>query len=82
MCAGQAVDGESFPFFGVNGGPYLGNSVRNLKGAVCCLIVIGMFDAEARLEKGGGHVTCTPLIFAITFGKISISSISAVYALN
>jgi hypothetical protein len=57
MCAGQAVDGESFPFSFER---CLGDSVRNLKRAVCCLIVVGMFDGKERLEKGGGHVTSTP----------------------
>ena len=41
----------------MNGGCYLGDSVRNLKDAVCCLIVVGMLDGKERLEKGDGHVT-------------------------
>jgi hypothetical protein len=41
----------------VNGGCYLGDSVRNLKDAVCCLIVVGMLDGKERSEKVDGHVT-------------------------
>lgn len=35
----------------MNGGPYLGDLVRDMKGEVCCLIVMGM-SWEREIRKG------------------------------